>query len=450
MKIKSFFSIIACKFSKKILSLLNKGSNLPGIIALKFDKNILETVSKNYKTIMVTGTNGKTTTCSMITNILKFSNQKVIANETGANMLTGIICCFIDNFKFNDKDEKWAVLEVDEAYLHLITEKIKPHIIAVTNIFRDQLDRYGEVYTTYDKIIKGISNSPNSTLILNGDCSILGGLDLPNNKVYYGFNTSKNQNKKLQNNTDIKFCKFCKSEYEYNLITFDCLGDFYCPNCDYKREELKYHIDEIIEITDKTSTVKINEGTITISQSGIYNIYNGLCAYSVAKELNLSLDISKGLSNYNPSFGRGDIFELKDNKTATMILVKNPAGYNQAVNTLTNQKENYDCLFLLNDRYADGTDVSWIWDVEFEIINKTPINKIFIGGTRAYDMAIRLKTANLNTDNICVETDFEKLTEMLVNSPSNKVYILTTYTAMLDYRKHLNSKGIIKNMWKNN
>jgi UDP-N-acetylmuramyl tripeptide synthase len=449
INIKSVLSIIAGKIALFLSkNILKGGSTFPGIVSLKLDKNILNIVAKNYKVILVTGTNGKTTTTSMITNILKKNGHRVITNNTGANLFRGIVTCFIANYSFfNDNSDSFAVIEVDEANLKFVTEYISPEIITITNLFRDQLDRYGEVYTTLLKILEGIEKVPKAKLILNGDDSLFGELPLSNEALYYGFKKPINDNQNIDSNADAKFCKICKCQYQYNFITYNHLGDFYCPSCGYKRAELKYYISDILELTPNSSTIKINDIPITISQSGVYNIYNGLCAFSIASYLGVSNKvIASSLNEQDSSFGRQEEIALED-KLAKIILVKNPAGYNQAIDTLCLNKEDFSILFMLNDNYADGLDISWIWDVEFEKLNSLPIKNVFISGTRLYDMAVRLKTAGLNQNNFIVEKDYSLLTDKIINTSSDKIYILATYTAMINYRKYLFSKGYIKKLW---
>lgn len=449
INIKSILSILASKITIFLTrTILKGGTTFPGRVALKIDPTILSKVSKGYKVILVTGTNGKTTTTNMIFNILKTSGLNVITNNTGANLYSGIVTTFIDNYKFNNSTEDtYAVIEVDEANVKYITEFIKPEIITVTNLFRDQLDRYGEVHTTLSKILEGVVLTPSSTLVLNGDESLFGNLEVKNKTVFYGFKEPISSNKTINVNADSKFCKFCKSPYEYNHITYNHLGDFFCPNCGYKRAELKYAVTKINSLDPDSSSVRINDLDLTISQSGTYNIYNGLCAYAVTKELNIEDNfINESLQNQSSSFGRQESLTI-GNKDVRIILVKNPAGYNQALDTLCLNKENFNSAFLLNDNYADGTDVSWIWDVDFEKLKDTPIDNVFISGTRCYDMAVRLKIAGLNKDKFIVKEDYEELTNEIEKAPNDKVYILATYTAMINYRKYLHSKGYIKNLW---
>ncbi|MDP4088128.1 MAG: Mur ligase family protein [Bacillota bacterium] len=449
IKIKSFFSI---SVSKAVLFLSKKflkgGSNFPGRIALKIDRDILSVVARDYSVILITGTNGKTTTTSMIYNIIKKTGSNVITNGTGANMLPGITASFVDNFSFfKKKKNNYAVIEVDEANLKYITKYITPRIITITNLFRDQLDRYGEVYTTLSKIMEGIHNLQDCTLVLNGDESLLGDINAGGRVSYYGFKSSFDDNKELEMNADAKFCKHCKNPYEYDLITYNHLGKYHCPNCGYSRPSLNYVVDSINEMTPYGSVVEINNKEYAVGQPGVYNIYNGLCAYSVCKELCIDDNvIYESLKNQNSHFGRQETLNI-DGKELKIILVKNPAGYNQAIDTVSLDSRNFSAAFLLNDNYADGRDISWIWDVNFEKMLPLKIEDIIIGGIRHQDMAVRLKIAGFDTDKFVISGDFESIVENIKKSESSFIYVLATYTAMIDFRKYLHSKGYIKKLW---
>lgn len=449
INIKTFIGIITSKIIMKLSKLLFKGgSNFPGKVALKIDKHILSTVAKDYEVILVTGTNGKTTTTSMIYSMVKEVSGNSITNSTGANMLPGITACFIENYRFRSSvDKKYAVIEVDEANVPLVTEYIKPKVITVTNLFRDQLDRYGEVYTTLKKILDGIIKSPDSTLVLNGDESLLGDLDVENEIQYYGFDYEVSSNKQIDINADAKFCKKCKSPYSYNYITYNHLGSFYCSECGYKRPELAYTVDNIVEQTSSGSLVYFNGNEYYINQPGTYNIYNALCAYSVAKFLGLeNSTIFNALKSTSSSFGRQETLNI-DNKQVKIILVKNPAGFDEAINTLTFDTKAISAAFILNDNYADGRDVSWIWDVNFEKLSSIDMSKIMISGIRIYDMAVRLKAAGLNQERFVLCESYENLLNEIKNCETDFIYILATYTSMINFRKFLHSKGYIKKLW---
>ncbi len=428
--------------------LFKGGSNFPGRVALKLDRNILKTVCKDYKIILITGTNGKTTTTSMIYNTLKDSGKYVITNSTGANMFPGIVASFVEHFSFsNCAEAKYAVIECDEANVKFITEYVTPEVITVTNLFRDQLDRYGEVYTTLKKILEGIEKVPLSNLVLNGDESLLGDLGLPNRTIYYGFNDSDNKNTQIDINADAKFCKKCKSAYKYNYITYNHLGDFYCESCGYKRPELDYTVDEIREQTPEGSSVIINGNEYYINQPGTYNIYNALCAYSVSKVCGIENSvIFNSLKSQKSSFGRQESINI-DGKDIKIILVKNPAGYDQAINTISLDKRKFSLSVLLNDNYADGRDVSWIWDVNFEQLTLLDIDKIMVSGIRLYDMAVRLKVAGFSQDKFAMCENYEELLTEIKQCSNDTIYVLATYTAMINFRKYLNTRGYIKNLW---
>lgn len=424
------------------------GSNFPGKVAIKIAPDILKTVAKDYNIILITGTNGKTTTTSMIYNMIKDNNKKVITNNTGANLFPGIVTCFVENYKFkNTAEDKYAVIEVDEANLKFITQFVSPKVITVTNLFRDQLDRYGEVYTTLKKILEGIQKVPETTLVLNGDESLLGDLGLKNKTYYYGFTCSLEQSKTVDINADAKFCKKCKAPYKYNYLTYSHLGDYYCDNCGYKRPDLDHFVNEIKEVTSNGSLISIDGNEYYISQPGIYNIYNALCAYSVGKTLSIDNSIIfNSLKSQKSSFGRQEVLNI-DNKEVKIILVKNPAGYDEAINTVKLDNRKVDMCFILNDNYADGRDVSWIWDVKFEQLANLNINKVNVAGIRLYDMAVRLKVAGLSEDKFTFSSTYDELLQHIKASDEQMIYILATYTAMIDFRKFLQSKGYIKKFW---
>ncbi|MEA4826663.1 MurT ligase domain-containing protein [Clostridium sp. JNZ J1-5] len=424
------------------------GTNFPGKIALKFDEKILTRLSKNYEVILITGTNGKTTTTNMIYSIIKNSGVDVITNSTGANLYTGIISCFLKNYSvFYKNRHRYAVIEVDEANVKYITEYISPKIICITNLFRDQLDRYGEVYTTLEKIIEGIKKTPASILILNGDESLFGNMSIPNKILYYGFNSPMDKSNKIPVNADAKFCKICKTPYNYNFVIYNHLGDFYCPSCGYKRPRLDFSIDKVLSLTPSGSNVEINNNEYFINQAGTYNVYNALCAFATCKTLNIDESvIHNSLKSLDSSFGRQEI--IKINRTnLKIILVKNPAGFDEALNSINLDQSNKSLALLLNDNYADGKDVSWIWDVDFENLNNHKIDNILLSGVRLYDLSIRLKVAGFNEKLFLLCDNYESLLDRIENSDDSMIYMLATYTAMTSFRKFLNNKGYIKKLW---
>lgn len=441
--------ILLMKILSFITGLLGGGTSLPGEIALKIRPNLLSKVSKGYRIVLVTGTNGKTTTCSQIVAAIKATGSRVINNSSGANMKPGIVSCLIKNYRFKKSDEqKFAVLEVDEAYLQHITEEIKPEIIAVTNIFRDQLDRYGEVDKTLKLIADGCAKTPDSTFVLNGDESLLYGFMEGSKRYYYGFRVTPDINAEGEMNAEGKFCRDCKGPYEYNFVTFNHLGDYLCPRCGKKRPPLALGVDKTPVLTADSSKVSFDGLEITIPLPGTYNIYNALCAATAAGALGVcGDDIKTGIESCGSKFGRQETVFI-DGREVRIILVKNPAGCNEAINSVLPDESAVNLAFLLNDNYADGTDVSWIYDAHFERFTKMNYQNVLVGGTRCYDMAIRLKYAGLDTSRFHVSEDYDGILYSIRTHITGRVYLFTTYTAMTSFRKYLHKKKYIKKLWK--
>ena len=445
---KKILSIIITKIAIMVLKLKKKGSSFPGKIALKICPDILKHVSKNINTILITGTNGKTTTTALTNHIFNNSFINCFSNYTGANMLPGITTTYIKNYNlFNKKVSKTAIIEVDEASLKYICKFIEPKIIAVTNIFRDQLDRYGEVYTTLNHIKEGIKLCSNSKLILNGDEPLLCSLEkIYNSKYYFGFENYKSNSNQENLNVEATNCKFCGSPYEYNFITYNHFGNFICSRCDFKREELDFSVADILENNINESIIKIKNNVITINQGGIHNIYNVLCAYAISSVCNIpDYIIIDSIKTFSNVFGRQENFKIKNNDI-TMFLVKNPAGFNETLNTINLNKQNEFYLgFLLNDNFADGQDISWIYDVNIEMINDFKLKEVFTGGTRTHDMGLRLNLGEVK--NINIFEKYEEILDYLENKENETVYILCSYTCMLEFRRFLYSKKYIDSIW---
>ncbi len=446
---KKLLSIIVTKIIILFLKFKNKGSSFPGKIALKIYPDILKHVSKNVETILITGTNGKTTTTALTNHIFNNAFIDCFSNSTGANMLTGIVTTYIKNYNlFNRKISKTAIIEVDEASLKHVCKYIQPKIIAVTNIFRDQLDRYGEVYTTLNHIKEGIKLCSNSKLILNGDEPLLCSLEkVYNNKFFFGFDNFKSDENTKNLNVEAKNCKFCGETYTYNFITYNHLGDFKCNNCGFKREKLDFSIADILENNINESIIKIKNNVITINQGGIYNIYNVLCAYAISTVCSIpDCIVIDSIKSFSKVFGRQENFKIKSN-SITMFLVKNPAGFNETLNTINLDKNSEMSIgFLLNDNFADGQDVSWIYDVNLEMIKNFNIKELFTGGIRTHDMSLRLNLTEIEKP-INTFEKYEDILKYLESKENETIYILCSYTCMLEFRKFLYNKNYLDVVW---
>ncbi|KRL63430.1 Mur ligase family protein [Lactobacillus psittaci] len=448
MNFKSAFASLVGKSSYWILhNIFKGGTSFPGKIAMKLDPDILSHLANDYETIVVTGTNGKTMTTALIVNALKEKYGDILTNPSGSNMQQGIVTAFLCHHK-KHAGRKIAVLEVDEANVKAVTQLLHPKAYVLTNIFRDQMDRYGEIYTTYEKIVDGIKLEPNAKIIANGDASIFSSVDLPNPKVFFGFETKdENQAKdtKASVNTDGVLCPKCNHVIHYHQISYANLGDFFCPNCGYKRPELTYKLKEIISQSPSKIAFKIENSNFEINIGGTYNIYNALAAFSVAREFGVSeAEIAASFAKNKRIFGRQELINYQG-KEINLILVKNPVGLNEVLNLLNTEKDAYTLAALLNAHHADGIDTSWIWDADFEGLDKNKIKQVLVGGERHHDMGFRLEVAGFNPGTMETTPDDNTLLTRIKTAPTKKVYILATYTAMLALRKTLYDEKVISN-----
>ncbi len=447
MKLKSAVAKFAGKSSYWFLhNVLKGGTSFPGKLAMKLDPEILHTLANNYETVIVTGTNGKTMTTALIVEALREKYGDVLTNPSGSNMQQGIVTAFLAH-KSKKAQRSIAVLEVDEANVKMVTQLLHPSVFVLTNIFRDQMDRYGEIYTTYEKILEGVKLAPQATVIANGDASIFSSVDLPNPKIFYGFALPSDQ---VQNdftapvNTDGVLCPRCDHILHYHDRIYANLGDFFCSNCHYKRPELTYAVNQIIAQSPDRLEFQMGSKDYSINIGGTYNIYNALAAYSVARHFGLSEDeVASAFAKNKRVFGRQELIEYAGKKI-DLILVKNPVGLDEVLHMLNTEKEDYSLAVLLNANHADGIDTSWIWDGQFEDLNLPQIKKVLVGGQRSHDMGFRLEVAGFDPAKMITCSDNEAVINELAQVPTEKVYILSTYTALLSLRKSLAEKKIIK------
>ncbi|MCC9272799.1 Mur ligase family protein [Enterococcus aquimarinus] len=444
MKIRHYFATAVGKTSQWLLQTFFKGgSSYPGKIALTLDPNILDYLAKDYEVIVVTGTNGKTLTTALIVKILQQEFDDVLTNPTGANMVQGIVSTFLSAHGKKGR-KKFAVLEIDEASLSKVTRYIKPKLFVFTNIFRDQMDRYGEIYTTYQMILDGAAQAPEATILANGDSPIFNSKDTPNPRIYYGFNHQADHEQFAHPNTDGVLCPHCQHILHYKMITYANLGKYYCPNCDFKRPELAYQLTQLGEMTNVSSVFTVDEESYKIEVGGLYNIYNALTAAAVGQHYGVSPEkIRLGLGYDEKVFGRQEVITI-GSKKCTLVLVKNPVGLNQVIDTITLSPNDFSLVCLLNANYADGIDVSWIWDGSYEHLTKRAIPQVLTGGDRREDMTFRLQVAGIAEETIHECANLDDVIAQIPQLPTEEVYILATYTAVLQLRQKLTEKGILK------
>ena len=444
MKINTALGILAGKVSHFFLKKLGRGTTLPGKIALKCDKNILDYLAKDYEILVVTGTNGKTLTTALTVGILQEAFGPITTNTSGANMMTGITTTFL-SAKKNKSGKKIAVLEIDEASLPRITSFLKPSLLIFTNIFRDQMDRYGEIYATYQMIIDGAAKSPQATVLLNGDSPLFNSAKLQNPVQYYGFATPESQPQLVHYNTEGVLCPQCQQILHYKMTTYANLGSYICLSCGFKRPELDCSLTHLKSLTNTSSDFVIDGQDYRINVGGLYNIYNALAAVAAAKHLGVEPEqIKAGFEKSKAVFGRQESFKL-GSKTCTIVLIKNPVGASQAIETIALSPHPFSLAVLLNANYADGIDTSWIWDANFEKITELNIPQVFAGGVRHSEMARRLRVTGYPEDKISQADSLEVLLDKIEQqTESEHVYILATYTAMLQLRELLAQRHLVE------
>ena len=444
MNLKAILAIALCKLLRALSRLLRRGGTaMPGRWALKLCPDLLARLSKNVKTVVITGTNGKTTSARMIEQAFREQGRDCLANRSGANLLSGVTTEFVMNCTLGGKMKKeWAVIECDEAAAVKVFPQLRPQVVVVTNLFRDQLDRYGEVTHTLENIRVALEAVPEATMCLNADCSLCSSLalSLPNRAVYFGLEQGAVPSRAKPRLSDAAYCIRCKTEYEYDYVSYGHLGGFRCPKCGYARHAADYAVTELIEQRADGSAAAVSirgeKQVAEINLPALYNVYNAIGALAASMEMGVEEEKAlRALAVFKGGFGRMESFRL-GKSDVRMMLVKNPAGCNQVIDYLESLRNRFVLVVCLNDRPADGTDVSWIWDAEFERLNSIAgrIEKVIVSGDRAQDMRVRLKYAGIPDENIRVERDYEKLVSSLEGLETD-ICLMPTYTATLELRE---------------
>ena len=411
---------------------LGAGSTWPGEIALKLNKNFISEVAKanKFKIIIIAGTNGKTTTTTLLRFLLGKTNIKSFQNEEGANLLNGIASALIKNLSSSGtSNHDFAVFEVDENTLPLILKEAGPYAVILLNLFRDQLDRYGEVNTIANKWRESIKKLNKETfVILNGDDPQVSfaGKNISASTYYFGVGESLATKKEIPHDVDSIYCPSCSLMLKYSGIVYSHLGKYKCLRCGFTNPRiLNYDFD--------------------LPLKGIYNKYNANAVFVFLDQvLHLPLiKIKENLSLFKPAFGRQEEIIYKKRKIH-LLLSKNPTGFNQSIEAIDeiNQGKKASLLLVLNDRIPDGRDISWIWDVEFEKL-ESGFSQIIASGDRCFDMGLRLKYSEVK--NFKVEEDLKKAVEEIVDKTKveEKIVVLATYTGMLEVREILTGRKLL-------
>ncbi|MEK7633527.1 MAG: MurT ligase domain-containing protein [Patescibacteria group bacterium] len=446
---KNILIILICKIINWISKVFNlgSGSTWPGHIALILNDKFIENVvnkNKGLKIIAIAGTNGKTTSTALLKFLLEKSGKKVFTNSEGANLLNGVASSIIKNSNiFSQLKYDFVIFESDEFNLPLLLKKISPDKILVLNLFRDQLDRYGEVNTIALKWLEALKTLSSKTeVFINGDDPQLYfiGSKLSQKVQYFGIEKSLMKLKDIPHDVDSIYCPVCLSLLHYHQLSYAHLGDFYCSNCQFKRGEV-----------NDFSNIKIN-----YPMSGLYNVYNTNAVLLLIESLfvipaqagiqtKITLnDINKWLSEFTPAFGRQEEIIYK-NRKVFILLSKNPAGFNQSIQTVNEivRKGKANFLIVLNNRIPDGLDVSWIWDVDFKPV-LTVAKNIYVAGDRVYDMSLRLRYEG-GGKNVLTFENLPDAVRSIVDKTKEgeRFFVLPTYSAMLEARKILLGRKLL-------
>ena len=423
------------------------GTTLPGKLLWKLDPAAIDALAARLPqgSVAVSATNGKTTTAAMVAEILR-PHVRVAHNDSGANLVSGVASALL-----HARDAQLGVFEVDEGALPEVTRRLRPKALLLGNLFRDQLDRYGELELVAGRWRDAVAALPHAQLVVNGDDPQVGALARPGGCVF-GLDDPRVARPALQHAADSKYCLRCGTPYEYAAAYVGHLGDYRCPKCGHARPPLEVTARDIdlrgLDGASFTLVAPEGEARIELRLPGLYNVYNALGAASLALTLGRSLaDVRDGLARFSAAFGRFERIAIGDRRVL-VLLIKNPAGANEAIRTLVEGAPPRVAVIALNDAIADGRDVSWIWDVDFEPL-LAGLDRLVATGSRAAELALRFAYAGFPRDRIeVVPSLVAALDRGLELTPAGgELTVLPTYTAMLALRRTLAERGHVTNYW---
>lgn len=457
--IRTALAVSAGKLARLALTKSGRGATaLPGLVALAIDPAALRslTTSLEHGAICVSGTNGKTTTSRMLADIVRAAGWAPVHNRSGSNLDRGLVAALL-------ADSTWTgaargnvgILEVDEATLPRVLAHLSPRVVVVTNLFRDQMDRYFELDALARRIGSAIARLPPSTqLVLNADDPLVAHLaqDYAGPVSYFGVDDPAVGGTTPQSISDATRCPRCRSPLAYKRVVLAHVGDWSCPACGFARPPRDLAA-ATVTLDPGGTTIRIAGAgaaidAVTVPLPGLYNAYNALAALLAASALGIGLTTAtRALASFRPAFGRLELVDA-DGRTLRLILVKNPAGFNAAVGALLETGRRPRLLAALNDRDADGRDVSWIWDADFESLAER-VEHAVITGLRARDLAVRFKYAGVDSARIEVVAPWtDAIARVIERTPrGDEIVVIATYTAMLALREALADLGHVGRFW---
>ncbi|MEA2142181.1 MAG: hypothetical protein QOI64_611 [Solirubrobacteraceae bacterium] len=431
-------------------------TSLPGKVLLRMEPDAIARLAGRLPrgSAVISATNGKTTTAAMVAAILERSGTRLVHNRAGANMAGGIASVLLGAARGDGIDGDAGLFEVDEFWLDRVVPALKPRALLLANLFRDQLDRYGELETIADRWAAAVAAAPATQLVLNADDPLVADLGRVRAQdtgasaaaavTYFGVQDDAVALHGMAHASDSKHCRRCGAPLTYDAIYMGHLGRWHCPNGDTHRPEPGVFATAITLDGTRAARFELHiageQATVALPLPGLYNVYNALGAAALTSAFGAPLaDIVAGLGSTQAAFGRAETVQIADRELA-ILLVKNPAGANEVLRTLALDPGAHDVLAVLNDRIADGRDISWVWDADFEAIARH-VRRVTCSGTRAAELAVRLKYAGVAPERLHVEHDLERALDAALADGEGRLIALPTYTAMLALRELLVARG---------
>ena len=427
--------IFTAKVIGFFMGLIGRGGSLPGVVALKLDKRILRKLKYPDEVIIVTGTNGKTSVSNMIADVYEAAGRRVVANRKGDNLKRGIVSVLIGGVGLRGKVRAdVVVLEVDELSVPGIMEDVRPSLVLVNNLFRDQVDRTGTVENVAKRLEDAFENY-DGKLILNGDDPNVARLAL-NTKAevkYFGVARHDRSVEECDESSDGKVCPKCGGELVYDFWQYSHVGRFRCGGCDFGKFDVDYLVDEVDIERGKFVYNGVEFGLVNMS---LFGVYNAISVIAVARERGLEISlVAKVIEEFTLGNGRMEVFDLGGERTCLLNMIKNATGANEMIKYILRDTGEKEILIILNDGIADGKDVSWIWEAKFDLFTRDDVKRVICAGTRREDIAKRMKEV-MSEDKVVVRENLDDAVEEL-REGVGAAYILASYTAVRDVRVKL-------------
>ncbi len=433
------------------------GTSLPGKVLLRLAPRAIEQLARRLPegSAVISATNGKTTTAAMVSSVLRRRGTTLVHNRAGANMAGGIASTLAGAASAGGRSlsGRFGLFEVDEFWLGQVAEQLQPRVMLLGNLFRDQLDRYGELETIAERWAEVTAAlESNTRFVLNADDPLVADLGRGRDAVtYFGVDDDSLAYAELQHASDSKHCRRCGAAYVYDAAYLAHLGHYHCDNCGARRPQPSViaRAVELRGIRSAAFTLAAGGDTarVELPLPGLYNVYNALGAAALGLELGVGLaDIAAGLEAVEPAFGRAETVCLGD-RDASLLLVKNPAGANEVLRTLALERRELDLLGVLNDGVADGRDVSWVWDADWELLSGG-VRRMTCAGTRAAELALRLKYAGVDESRLHVVDELPAALDAALSDGAGPLYVLPTYTALIELKSLLADRGHSQEYWR--